>query len=731
MSDGVILIICLVILVIFVGIIVYWLIRNSKPYTINDSVKGLYDYAQLGQLCATGITGTSVGDDSLFLPGYFQPQNCDTGLACIPISNNSEYGYCKAKLNNYCTNVYDCAPPSYAGGSGASIFCSGGLCTQTPLGVLFSSCIGTTGTTGPIGLQCDTVDLNLICSNGICLGNLGFGCTSQNECASGLFCDTTANQCIAPIQPTGVCNGDYCVSGFGCTGGVCEPLFPITGTNQFFAPQPGEVKSFCNPGTSAVSPFACNSNLICNIDTYLNAPTSSPGVTGVFTGITGFGLCSEILLPAGSICSSVGNGCIPPLVCYDGVCRAPVVGGAPDINYCGPSSTGICDLTGLYTCVSDRCQPNISGLCNGSTGFCNTGSCSGNKLGIFTLDRSGVTGTPNIGTWQYLDLPAGETGPSNQSTISVFQNMEIDISGNPITRTKCIYYPYYMVNNPYFWLAEFESGATGLFTVSNNWTQYYIVNTGSTYLVEGVKYTHGGNVTVKYSANSDVNHLSDVLIYNGYTSGNIDFATPSLGPIEFTISSLQQRVIDWDVDDVYNKSIVGLYYNDSGPTGTAIYGVLPTTSGLVNITGNWSPSSLTTAATWCKYYIDQGGGYDLSFMVGVDNTIQSPNFVNTITLSEPQSTGAGFFTTYSNYYAKLELYYASDRSFRYVNSITKSISPFVQSTEDLPIEGYTPDFVQSSQSCPLPTPSVNINYVSTMSMGNIDAKFFSLVTICQ
>lgn len=730
MSDGVILIICLVIIVIFVGVIVYWLIRNSKPYTINDSVKGLYAYAQLGQLCATGITGTSVGDDSLFLPGYFQPQNCDTGLACIPINNNSEYGYCKAKLNNYCTNVYDCAPPSFAGGSGTSIFCSGGLCTQTPLGVLFSSCgaTGGTGGTGPIGLECDTIDLNLICSNGTCLGNLGFGCTSQNECASGLFCDTTANQCIAPIPPTGLCNGDYCTTGFGCTGGVCEPLFPITGTNQFFAPQPGEIKSFCNPGTSAVSPFACNNNLICNIDTYLNAPTSSPGVTGIFSGITGFGLCAPTLLPAGSVCSSVGNACIPPLVCYDGTCRAPVVGGVPDINYCGPNSTGLCDLTGIYTCVNDGCQPNISGLCNGGTGYCNTGSCTGNKLGIFTLDRSGVTGTPNIGTWQYLDLPAGETGPSNRSTLSTFQNMEIDISGNPITKTKCIYYPYYMASSPYFWLAEFESGATGYFTVSNNWTKYFITNTGGIYTIDGVKFTHGGNVSIKYYLTTDAMAQSYVNVYNGYISGNLDFTTQARGPMQFTITATPRNVLDWDVDDVYNQAVVGL--NFGANTATAIFDSLPVSPGPVNITSNWGVTG-ATGATWCKYYIDQGGGSPGLFMVGIDNTIQGPVF-GSITLQEPQSTGAGFFTTFSNYYAKFELYYTSDRSYRYVNSITTSYIPPVQTTEDLPIEGYTPDFAQSSTATPNPAPGfTNINYIATMSMGNIDARLFSLVTICQ
>lgn len=725
MSDGVVLVICLVIIVIFVGIIIYWLIRNSKPYTINDTVKGLYDYAQLGQLCATNRTGTAIGENSTLLPGYFQPQNCDKGLACIPISNNSEYGYCKSKLDNYCTNVYDCAPPSYAGGAGTSIFCSGGICAQIPLGVLFSSCSDSNGT---VGLQCDTVDLNLICSNGTCLGNLGFGCTSQNECASGLFCDTTVNQCIAPILPTEACDGDYCTTGFGCTGGVCETLFSIAGTKQFFAPQPGEIGAFCNPGPSATSPYSCNNNLICNIDTFLNAPTISPGVTGIFTGVTGFGLCSNPLLPAGNSCSSIGNACIPPLVCYDGVCQGPVVGGTEDINYCGVNSTGICDLTGLYTCVNERCQPNISGLCNGSTGFCNTGNCTGNKLGIFTLDRSGITGTPNIGLWQYLDLPVGETGPSNQSTLSTFQNMIIDVNGNPITKTKCIYYPYYMSNDPYFWLAELESGVTGPFTVSSNWTKCNINNTGNIYLIDGVKFTQGGNLTIKYSLASDIVHLSDVIIYNGYTTGDVDFTSPSLGPIDF-ISGLKIRVIDWDVDDVFNQGIVGMFFIKLGTniSVSGIYGQLPTTPGSYSVT-NISTIYNITAATWCRYYISDSGPNIGSFMIGVDNTIQGPNISPDITLAESQSTGVGFFSTYSNYFSKFELYYASDRSFRYVNSVSTAST---QKTEDLPIEGYTPDFAQSTEPCPLPTPLININYASTMSMGNIDARFFSLVTICQ
>lgn len=735
MSDGIVLLICLVIIVIFIGIIIYWLVRNSKPYTINDSVKGLYDYAQLGQLCLVGATGTSTGQDSLLLPGYFQPQNCDSGLACIPIKNNSEYGYCKSKVGNYCTNIYDCAPPEFAGGSGTEVYCSGSICTSQNLGVLFSACGGTTGTTGPIGLQCDTIDLNLICSNGTCLGNLGFDCTSQNQCAGGLFCDTNTNQCIAPIQPAQLCDGDYCTSGFGCTGGVCEPLIPISGTNLFTAPQPGSKGAFCIQGTSVSAPYACDSGLICSIDTFLNGPTTGPGVPGIFAGVTGFGLCDIPVKQGGSTgspggtCYSQGGACIPPLVCYNGFCQAPINGATQDINYCGPGSSEICDLTGLYTCVSNMCQPNISGLCNGGTGFCNTGSCTGNKLGIFSLDRSGITGATQIGTWQYLDLPVGEVAPTNQSTISTFQNMEIDINGNPITKTKCIYYPYYMSSSPYFWLAEFESGSTGSFTVSSNWTQYNITNTGGTNLIEGIKYTQGGNVTLKYSLASDVNHLSDVLIFNGYTSGNIDFSTPSLGPIEFGISTFQQRVIDWDVDDVFNKAIVGLFYSDLGATANAIYGALPTISGLYAVNNNWPISGINTA-TWCRYFINDGGANINNFMVGIDNTIQSqvlPSPYIIITLGESQSTGAGFFSTFSNYYSKLELYYVSDRSFRYVNSINAP----TQTSEDLPIEGYTPDYTQKSTPCPLPTPTISINYVSTLSMGNIDSKLFSLVTICE
>jgi hypothetical protein len=720
MSDSVILIICLVIIIIFVGIIVYWLIRNSKPYTINDTVKGFYDYAQLGQLCLTGPTGTSTGQQSTLLPSLFEPQNCDTGLACIPISNNSQYGYCKAKIGNYCSSVYDCSPPEYAGGSGTNIFCSGSICTQENLGILFSSC-GITGPTGTVGLACDTANLNLICSSGTCLGNIGFDCKSQNYCAGGLFCDISQNQCIEPIQPAQLCDGNYCATGFGCTGGVCEPLYPISGTKLTFAAQPGQKGAFCIPGASVSAPYSCNSGLICNIDAATNAST-------VYPGITGYGLCDYPIKQAGASCTSNSGACIPTLVCYNQLCQAPIVGGEQNINYCGPGTSELCGQGLPYTCVNDYCLPTTGGLCNGSTGYCAIGSCTGNKLGIFSLNRTGSTGSTQLGTWQYLDLPTGETGPSNQSSITVYQNMEIDINGNPLTKTKCVYFPYFMSTTPYFWLSEFESGPSGIFDISNNWTKYNINNSTSSQVFEGVKYTHGGNLSIKYSDPTDIYRASNVIIYNNYVNGDVDFTTPTFGPVTFQLlPPTNNYIVDWDIDDVYNMGMVGLIVVSPLNDIALIYGANPTVAGPLALSTGASPG-VTGSSNWCRYITNPTGPNNQSFIANFNNTIWSP--VNpSIPLADSLTTGSAFFSTLSNNIQKMELYYVTNNNFRYLNNIYKSDG--TQAQEDLPIEGYCPDYTATTAPPPVITLFTYANHTHTMSMGNIDANMFALIEICE
>ena len=77
----------------------------------------------------------------------------------------------------------------------------------------------------------------------------------------------------------------------------------------------------------------------------------------------------------------------------------------------------------------------------------------------------------------------------------------------------------------------------------------------------------------------------------------------------------------------------------------------------------------------------------------------------------------------------MELYYASDRSFRYMNNIINSNG--TQSNVDIAFEGYVPKYDLSTET-PAPPPPVQIGSTAkTLSMGNIDSRLFSIVSVCE
>jgi hypothetical protein len=707
MSNGWMLLLCIVIILIFVAVIIYWFIRNSKDVIIDDTVKGFYSYAQLGQLCSVG---SSTQSQTILLPSFFEAQPCDTGLACIPSSTNPDYGYCKSILNNPCGNVYDCAPQPYFGATG-TIYCIGGYCNNSTFGGLYASC----GTTG-LGVICDPT--NLTCSSGNCLYTAGNTCDPQfNQCAKGLYCDAGQKICINPIKGGESCDGPYCEAGFVCNSqGTCQPKNRINSTINN-----GEIGSFCNIPYVGGTGLECKNGLICTFNPAINAPYGH-------TGSTGFGICEIPSISSGNICG-INNACIPPNVCYNEACQAPFNMGIEDINYCGPGSSSICGSGFECNNANYACEPKVGNLCSttyGSTGLCIDSVCSGNKLGIFTINRTGQTGLAHLGNWQYIDLPSSETTPpSNQSYLSTYQSMSINISGDPITTTRVIYFPYYMSNTGYYWYSELESGATGAFNQSVAWTQIIIANM-NTYFIQGVKFTTGGNITILYSNVGDASYASYVNVYNFSASPTIDFATPTKGPLYFNTYNISI----WDIDDTYNFGIAGLVTNIPSPN-SVLYAPLPN-SGSATITTGFLTSNNTN---WVKYLINPNIAPTHENVILGTNALgtafiegnPSINNLQTITLQEPHTNGAGFFTTFSNNASKMELYYASDRSFRYVNNVINFNG--TQSNIDIAFEGYVPEYNLSTNTPPLPVQAVS--QVNTLFMGNIDSRLFAVVSVCE
>lgn len=726
------LVIAVLVLVIFVIVAVIWFVRNSKDYTIDTTVKGLYDFAQLNQRC---VGGTGSFEENNLLPTFFEPQTCDpnANLTCI-LNQSGVYGICKSNIaepsknitGGSCYTIYDCAPiPTDS--SLTEVYCSGGICTGNTGGGLYSACSSSLyGCDSSQGLVCTSVN-----GKYECLYTEGQNCIQNSDCSTN-FCNNGV--CKGTSEPAQACVSsnvkgyNACPSGYGCSSGICEPLFGNTPA------APGTRGAFCTiPYQTPATLLTCNDGLICNF----NAASSNVLINGI-AGPTGYGLCDIPNIPISFACNATGGACVPPAVCYNGVCQAPLNNGVLDINYCGPSgpSSGLCGPG--YTCdqTSYYCLPNTVGsLCNGSTGVCQNGlSCNSTQLGIFTpfrVNQRGVTGA-QFGTWKFVDLPTGETGPSSESYLSTYQNMSIDVDNNPITTTKIIYYPKFQTypTGIYYWYSEFDTDQNGNNT-SVTWTKIQVTLNitfspsplSLPFQCNGIKFTTGGNITLL---------LTDLA---GLTFGYVQPFTSSDFLISFDITDtgvtnyikfLTTSPIEvWDIDDTYNIEStrpvgVGVYYN-SLTQATFEYGLvngplaIPTATPQLFVSGK--------LPTWVKYSVIPNStttprsnfSFNGTISPNTNPSINNLNGFPTNVLLENECKGVGGFFTRSNNQYEYEFYYVSNNSFRYANYTIKK-TPSTEFT-DLGIEGFTPDYIIS-------------NFVNTLSYGNIDGRLFTIVTNC-
>lgn len=691
-SDVLYILLAVTVVIVFIVIVAIWLINDSKPFNSDATIKGFYDFAQLNQRCVA----QGAQKEESFLPTFFQPQTCAKGLSCLLANTTDTYGFCKADIGTSCNTVYDCYPSTTN-----PIYCSGGICSATSNGSLFSSC--TPGTTG--GLQCD-ISLGLQCSNiGVCLFQDGFPCTGSNECiGGGCAIDGVTGVCVSQYTPAGSCAFDYCESGFGCTGAICEPLY--SGVPAY----PGTKGSFCSiPLYNPLDPYPlpCNDGLICNFDADLLAPSNYPGITG-------YGLCDVPNRPITFSCNSLGGACIPPSVCYDGLCQAPKVENIGDINYCGLGSSNSCGSD--YECnEAYQCVPTtLRGICNGVTGICTFGTCSNNQMGMFTPYRSKNIGASggNFGSWNFMNLPVDFVGGTGSTQLTSYQYMSLDVNNIPITYTRLALYPGNEV--PHFYYSEIEVKSDNTINVIDDWTKITPTLPTGTETLVGVKFSTGGNYVV-----------------NSVDSGTVSFYLAPFTTSNFNVSSGDNfytsiiNTLCYDVDDVYNSSFVICSENVSlNNVGDFIFGTVPYSS--PPIVQPVTFKSSTQLPNWVKFIpvpsLTGGSGVSPNNFL-FNGTLQGeadPSINNLLSLpytflEQEVCSGVGANFAFTNNINEYEIYYVSDSSYRYYNLATESDGSL--SVKDVAIQGYPPTFSVD-----------DIN--QTLTRGKLDGRLFTILTLC-
>ncbi len=710
MSQEVIfLILCLLIFFIFVGVLVYWLYVSSRPFNQDQTSKGTYPDAGLNQRCSTGITGAN--NITLLLPGYYEPQGCGYNLTCVPNGPGDIYGICKSIVSGACNTVYDCAPSNLG-----QVYCSGGVCNLGLTGGLNSACNS--------NAQCD-ISKGLVCAaNGACLYFDGEDCTNNNQCAGGLcnFTSPGVGTCTSKYPGGGVCLADYCETGFSCVDGICQPVGPTGATLT-----PGDRGTFCSiPYYSNPSPLdqlVCNSGLICNFIPQTFNTTKYPGITGL-------GLCDIPFTPQTVSCNSISGACIPPSVCNNlvgvtgGYCSAPIVGGEFNINWCGIGSSSICESG--YTCdpTTFQCLPSIGSMCNGVTGICTSGACTSYNVGVFSPSRNlsiahGATGA--FGTWTYISLPSSVT-PNSSTRISTYQVNTIGSAPYyaPITKTRFIYCDASLNSSNTFYYSEINIDDEGVVTQdSMGWK---LINLSVAYTAfEGLKFTSGGSISFAYYDTSLNDFHIDYVPYS-----NLDLNTDTLdvitGAVDYYAGTLYTNW-DWDIDDVYNMGVVVLdittstFYNTpiSSPGVMANIGTLPT--------------AFTTPPSWVKYTVSPTNtSYSSNILTNgiltgdTEQTIYKLEYTTGFTssiaylLTQNVNNGVGASFNITNNINEAEFYYVSDTEFlysTYVASININNEPLQVS-----LVGYPPDFMVTGRT-------------NGLSCGNLDARLYTIVSICE
>jgi len=395
-NDFLYLVLCIVVVLVFVGIIYAWIKASSKMLNIknNSGFQGIYSPAKINQRCSDG-TGPNI-TPTIFIPGFTEPPPCSEGYRCIKLAENAPYGYCKAELGVGCKTIYDCAPLvtpfGPTGAIGDLVLCNG-VCSVRANGNVLQGCDDNL-------FLCDA-SKDLICNNvtrpptDICFNMYKKACTDDTECLGGICTKGTDDfgkvcYCPGPSNPvnTKICmflDGAACKSDQECYGGICyhNPDGTSICQTRFLPGKPCSLdetqRDFCLPG------YACNfSNTgLGGICQPLEGPTPN-SQTGANTNEVN-SLCTSYNVytgytPDGNPTGATGT--LPILTCDPNqnlVCNYNLTTRTPS------STTPYEYLNGFGTCVVPTAK--IGQPCSDTVGCAYPGVCIEDNNGVGFCSR--------------------------------------------------------------------------------------------------------------------------------------------------------------------------------------------------------------------------------------------------------------------------------------------------------------------------------------------------------
>ena len=232
------------------------------------------------------------------------------------------------------------------------------------------------------------------------------GCSSDDDCTRGLYCDTEINKCL--------CNtDDACVlakgEGYQCNNfGICQPRPPCLGNQDCVE---GEI---CNSadasGGICVPVGTCGSTIHCAFDEYCNSDTGE-----CLPGCRNSGDCQ-----LGKICID-GN-------CAEGGCNSCPSTPDPDASYCDYGDlcreNGSCTPHSAKSSLCDQCGADPNNIFGGSTNCGAAMICLVDELG------TGNYCAPTCET--DLDCPNGYSGCGGITIVTTECRIDGDCSNGGV-----------------------------------------------------------------------------------------------------------------------------------------------------------------------------------------------------------------------------------------------------------------------------------------------------------
>jgi hypothetical protein len=707
------------------------------------------------------------------------PCDNDNNLICSNVLNNfsSPYGECLIKDGGFlfCENGFE------QGCCTSDEQCLGGKCDFNRGEKNYGLCISRIDPAKfcdinycDSGFGCDFSQTDINPANNLCQPLLTSGPAQYGKINS--FCSYDLGmmdqiKCDAGL----VCNIDISING---TKNYPTSLYPsLLGIGQCALPK-NALKDSCSASGGCIEPLVCN-NGTCEIPGYLyNIGSASqtpdvnycgPEYTSVSTNYPVNGSSGACL--NGYTCVNTGMSILS------------------DSDFCVgvPEST---TAIGLCNSSTSDSYGNFCGTTGGGTG------CTGRYIGVF------LQGYSYLGVWRFITLPDQTVTANNvngNSKISVYQTVPTSEPNITYPITKIIFFPNVNSGDNFFFYAEFStynidpSGENKL-KHSPDWYKINVSmssNQGQLINLLDIKFTPAGNFALFVEETMPINfpftpgsltggspenykriywEPSTTLAINPSAGGTLIYTTSQYGPMfcnpsttptssnpgDFnsifdpsslgimyfndTLTYYNPDTFVWDVDDLYNNSIVvgfieNLLTGYTPPSSPSRFIFFSST--VTNTGGNFALNNVTTLGTttpinisggypnYVKYYTDFSVApseyanflYNYSTF-GQNKLIYNLNSYFDIELENPLSFALSFskYGTINNF---IYYYMSADGEIRSVLAKKGETQP----TESN-VYGYAPkEIVNNTTSDAL--------MLGFTSMGNIDNSLYALVQTCS